>query len=309
MRILVLGAGGTGGYFGGRLIEAGRDVTFLVRPRREAQLRTDGLVVVSPLGDIRRPVPTVTAATAPYDLILFSAKAYDLDAAIAAIAPAVGPETLILPMLNGLAHLEALDRAFGPARVLGGVVHISATLDADGAVRHLNKLHRLIFGERDPASAERCAVVEGAFAGCAVDWRRSRDVLQDLWEKWVFLAALAAVTCAMRADMGTVVAARGGKALILGILDECRAVAAAEGRAPSDKFFAGTQRTLTEPGSPLVASMLRDIQRGGPTEGDHVIGDLVRRGVGRGLGVPLLTIADTHLQAYEIGRGRTAAAA
>lgn len=304
MRILVLGAGGTGGYFGGRLIEAGRDVSFLVRARRQAQLAADGLVVVSPLGDIRRPVRTVTAADAAYDLVILSAKAYDLDAAIAAVAPAVGPDTLVLPLLNGLAHLDALDQAFGPARVLGGVVHISATLDPDGTVRHLNKLHRLIFGARDPAAAERCAAVEAAFAGSAVDWRRSRDILQDLWEKWVFLAGLAAVTCTLRADIGTVVAARGGKELSLGVLDECRAVAVAEGRPPGEKFFAGTQRTLTEPGSPLLASMLRDIQRGGPTEGDHVIGDLLRRGLGHGLALPLLAVADTHLQAYEIARAR-----
>ncbi len=306
MRILVLGAGGTGGYFGGRLIEAGRDVTFLVRPRREAQLRAGGLVVLSPLGDIRRPVQTVTAPEAPYDLVIVSAKAYDLDSAIAAIAPAVGPETLVLPLLNGLAHLDGLDRAFGTARVLGGVVHISTTLEPDGTVRHLNKLHRLIFGARDPAAAGRCAAVEAAFAGVAVDARRSPDVLQDLWEKWVFLATLAAVTCSMRTDIGTVVAARGGSELILGMLDECRAVAAAEGRAPGEKFYAGTQRTLTEPGSRLLASMLRDIQRDGATEGDHVIGDLLRRGLGHGLALPRLAFADTHLQAYEIARAGAA---
>src|SRR5437016_3528209 len=122
-RFLVLGAGGVGGYFGGRLAEAKADVTFLVRPARAAALNEHSLVIESPLGDLRLPVRAATADSlgGVFDIVLLAAKAYDLDQAVAAIRPAVGSETAILPVLNGLGHLDRLDEAFGPDRVLGGV--------------------------------------------------------------------------------------------------------------------------------------------------------------------------------------------
>src|SRR4051812_47476011 len=144
MKTLIVGAGGIGGYFGGRLLEAGRDVTFLVRPRRQAQLAKDGLRVVSSHGDVHIPVPPTVAAEAlreSFDLVLLSCKSYDLDSAMESFAPAVGPRTVILPLLNGMRHLEALDRRFGSARVLGGQCFISATLEADGRILHMNENH------------------------------------------------------------------------------------------------------------------------------------------------------------------------
>src|SRR5690349_21850600 len=142
MKILVLGAGGVGGYFGGRLAEAGADVTFLVRPRRAEQLARNGLVVESPFGDIRRPVATtLDAATGgPYELVLLTCKAYDLESAVEAIAPAVGRGAAVLPLLNGMAHLEALDARFGAAQVLGGLCFVAATLTADGTVQQLGSM-------------------------------------------------------------------------------------------------------------------------------------------------------------------------
>ena len=130
MRILVLGAGGTGGYFGGRLLEAGADVSFLVRPARAQRLAADGLRIISPCGDFSSSVKVLTLldSAAPFDLILLSCKAYDLDSAIAAIRPAVGANTRILPLLNGLKHFDVLDAAFGSEHVLGGLCHISVTL-------------------------------------------------------------------------------------------------------------------------------------------------------------------------------------
>ena len=125
MRILVLGAGGVGGYFGGRLAASGADVTFLVRERRAAQLAARGLVIESPLGDATVPSPqTVISAApggAPFDVVLLTCKAYDLASAIESIAPFVGPQSAVLPLLNGMAHLDALEARFGRARLLGGV--------------------------------------------------------------------------------------------------------------------------------------------------------------------------------------------
>src|SRR5690606_12276361 len=156
MRILILGAGGTGGYFGGRLAQAGIDVTFLVRANRAAQLERDGLVIRSPLGDAALPVAHVTAEALPalarerpFDLVILSCKAYDLDGSIDAIAPAVGAGTTVMPILNGLRHYAALDARFGRDAVLGGLCFISATKADDGDLVQLDKPARLTLGERD----------------------------------------------------------------------------------------------------------------------------------------------------------------
>jgi 2-dehydropantoate 2-reductase len=308
MRILVVGAGAIGGYFGGRLIEAGRDVTFLVRPRRAAELAASGLVIKSAAGNLTVPSPPTVLADAldtPFDLILLSCKAYDLDGAIAAFAPAVGPQTAILPLLNGMRHLDVLDARFGRERVLGGQCYIAATLDQDRAIVHLNNDHELSFGERDGGRSARIDAVSGAMAGALFKPRASEQILQEMWEKWVFLATLAGGTCLMRAAIGNIVAAPGGKDFMLALLEECRAVAQANQHAPRDDFVERYRAALTAEGSSLTASMLRDIERGAPIEADHIVGDLIRWGSGsdasRG-GLTLLRIAYTHLKTYETRR-------
>jgi 2-dehydropantoate 2-reductase len=304
MRLLILGAGATGGYFGGRLAEAGRDVTFLVRPGRAEQMARDGLVVSSPHGDIRRSVRTVTrdGLTPDYDAVILACKAYDLDDAIAAIAPAVGPETRVVPLLNGMRHIDRLDAAFGPGRVLGGLCAIAATLTADGAIRHLNKFHLLTFGERDGERTPFCEALEQNLTGAGFDARLSTIILQEMWEKWVMLATLAAMTCLMRAGVGAILDAADGEALILETLGECTHVAAAAGYPPRDKHLERTRAMLTERGSGLAASMLRDIEGGSLIEADHVIGDLLGRARAHGVDAPLLRVVLCHLQTYEAGR-------
>lgn len=234
MRILVLGAGGTGGYFGGRLTQAGADVTFLVRPARAARLREHGLEIRSPLGDARFPVQVITAGeTAAWghaDLVLLSCKAYDLDDAIAAIRPAVGERTAVLPVLNGLSHLDRLDAAFGAARVLGGLCHISAASAPDGAVLHLTPLHSITFGERDSAAPRaRTQAIRDVFAAARFDSVLADNVMQDMWEKFVFITSLASMTCLMRASVGEIVATDEGRALNEAMYGMCAAVSAAAG--------------------------------------------------------------------------------
>jgi 2-dehydropantoate 2-reductase len=191
MRILVVGAGAVGGYFGGRLLDAGRDVTFLVRSQRAAELARTGLVIESRLGNVRRDAPTVTADAlrTPYDLVLLSCKAYDLDDAIASFAPAVGRDTAILPFLNGMRHLHTLDACFGAPRVLGGLCFISATRGPHGEIVHLNENHTLAYGERDGARSPRMERIAQAFAGANFDARATDTIVQEMWEKWVFIAA------------------------------------------------------------------------------------------------------------------------
>ncbi len=307
MRILVVGAGATGGYFGGRLLQAGQDVTFLVRERRAALLAQHGLRIRSALGDadIAAP-PTVTAATLrePFDLVLLSCKAWDLPQAIEDVAPAVGERSAVLPVLNGMRQLDLLDARFGAARVLGGQCAIAATLDADGTVRHLNRMHNLGFGERDGSDSERVQRIAQALAGANFDARASRHALQDMWDKWVFLASLAGITCLLRAPVGDIVAAPGGREAALALLDDCRRVAAACGHAPGPKVLQRAQDMLTEAGSMLSASMLRDLEHGGRVEADHVLGDLLARGTAHGVETPLLRLAYAHLKAYEARRAR-----
>jgi len=310
MRILVVGAGATGGYFGGRLAQAGRDVTFLVRPRRAAQLAQHGLMIRSPHGDFDLPAPATVLAEKianAFDLVLLSCKAYDLPGAIAAFAPAVGAETMVLPVLNGMRHLDVLDARFGRERVLAGQCIIAATLDERGAILHLNDAHSVTYGERDGGISARIMRVAETMAGARFDARASDNATQDMWEKWTALATLAASTCLMRAAIGDILKAPGGEATIRAIFAECANIAGANGHGPRPAFRDRMLATLLQPGSTLTASMLRDVERGGATEADHILGDLLERNPAREPTTQqptLLQIAYAHLKAHEARRAR-----
>jgi 2-dehydropantoate 2-reductase len=315
MRILVLGAGGIGGYFGGRLLEAGRDVTFLVRPRRAEALAASGLEIRSRHGDVTIPSPPTVLAGAiplPFDLILVACKAYDLDSAMDALAPAVGPQTVILPLLNGMSHLERLDERFGAERVLGGFCLISVALQSGGRIVHFNKVDALVFGERgeEPARApsRRTEAIAAEMDGAKFQPRLSPVIVQEMWEKWIFIAAGAGITCLMRASLGDIVAA-GGSEVALAMLDDCAAIAAANGHAPRAEKLAEYRAALSRAGSPLMASMLRDVERHAPVEAGHILGDLLHRGERFAVPAPTLRMAYLHLKAYEARRQRDAVAA
>lgn len=307
MRILVLGAGGTGGYFGGRLAQAGADVTFLVREGRAAQLQRDGLVIKSPLGDARFPVAHVTAqalpalaAERPFDLVLLSCKAYDLASSIEAIAPAVGPGTTVLPILNGLLHYPALDARFGADNVLGGLCFISAMKGDNGEVLHLGKPASITFGERDgTADTPRTAALAALCAQAGLTCEHPRDIVLAQWIKYTFLTALAAATCLMRGSIGAVVAAEGGRDFMTGLYRECIEVAKASGVTIPETVQVGMLEQLTRTGSDLTASMLRDLRAGRRVEAAHIVGDMVHRAAHAGLRAPRLETAWIHLQVYE----------
>jgi 2-dehydropantoate 2-reductase len=314
MRILVVGAGATGGYFGGRLLQHGRDVTFLVRGPRAAALARDGLVVHSPMGDATLDAPPTVRAfelNEPYDLILLSCKAYGLAAAVTDFAAAVGPQTAILPVLNGLAHLETLDQRFGSAHVLGGRCMIAATLDENGGVQHLNRTHALTFGERDGTSTSRLQAITAALSDAGFDARASSTIMQDMWDKWVFLATLAGITCLLRASVGNIVAAPGGTAATLALFAECCAVAERAGHTVSAMTQQHARAILTEANSTLTASMMRDLQEGHAIEADQIIGDMLARAVPPAAATEtdaqprapsMLAVVYACLKAYEAGR-------
>jgi 2-dehydropantoate 2-reductase len=301
MKILILGAGATGGYFGGRLAASGADVTFLVRPKRAGQLSADGLVIESPHGNLKTAVKVATASTLTgiHDVVILSCKAYDLTGAIEALRPAVGPATKVLPLLNGLKHLDALDEAFGADRVLGGSCHLSVALDDDGTVRHFNQLHLLTYGPRTHNQNEFCSSLHEVLARADFDTKHSPNVMQSMWDKWVLLASLAALTCLFRASIGEISSAQGGRELMLAAIEECRGAAKAEGFEPSEDHLALIRTLLTDPASPVVASMYRDMQRGGPIEGGHIVGDILARGRAAGHEMPVLATAYVNLQCYQ----------
>jgi 2-dehydropantoate 2-reductase len=303
MRVLVLGAGAVGGYFGARLIEAGTKVTFLVRQRRAGQIARSGIVVESHFGNFSvRPNYTTEATGSDWDLVIVACKAYDLASAIAAIAPAVGPETVVLPLLNGIAHIDEFDERFGSVRTVAGVAYIAATLTPDGVIHHLNNVHRIGFGGRHGRHPPALTALAEALRGSPVDFRLLENPIQSLWDKLALLGPLAAMTSLMRAPVGRIVATEGGALMMRTCLAEVIAIAEAAGHGPSATVVASTEKVLTEPGSRFAASMLRDIERHGPTEGEHIVGDLAARARAAGIDAPLLQLAWRHLQAYEAGR-------
>ena len=302
MKILVLGAGAVGGYFGGRLAEAGADVTFLVRPQRAALLAKSGLRISSKAGGDLTLAPKCVVADAVkpvYDVVLFTAKAYDLPSAIGAIAPAMaGGKGNALPLLNGMSHLALLDAKFGREHVLGGVAYIASTLAPDGEIRHLNEFHRVAFGPRHATQKTVCDAFAAASAGSKSEFKLTDAIEQALWDKWVLLATMAGITCLMRAMVGDIVATGSGEKITLALLAEHASVAKAEGFPASEAVLQNYRGMLTKKGSVFSASMLRDIESGGQAEGDHILGAMLALARRHGLATPVLEIAATHLEAY-----------
>jgi 2-dehydropantoate 2-reductase len=304
MRIGVLGAGAIGGFFGGRLLQAGRDVTFVVRPARAKALARDGLTISGVSGTTTLPAPPTrpsgTGGTR-FELVLLACKAYDLNDAIESLAPSVGPDTVILPLLNGMRHLDVLRERFGETAVLGGECFIAATLDDDGRVVQLATMAGITFGELDGRRTDRLAAVEASLSNAGFETRASTTILADMWDKWVFLATNAGITCMMRGNVGEIIAA-GGVATTLALLDECAGIAAACGFPFSKEASARAHSLLTAPGSTLSASMFRDLQRGLRIENEHVIGDLLRRAPDASA-PKILTAVAAHLNVYEARQG------
>ena len=304
MKVLILGAGAIGGYYGGRMAAAGADVTFLVRQRRADLLFRNGLVVKSDLGDIAMPVKTITRATEGrgFDVILLSCKAYDLDSAIESLRPAA-PGALILPLLNGLRHLDALDEAFGMDNVAGGLAAVSVTLEDDGTIRHFGKEKLHVHGPRKPAQSSKCTALADLLATSGFAPVNSTDIMQEMWEKFVLICATAGVACLMRGGPSAIAKTPYGASVAMDIFDECAATATAAGHAPRETRIQ-LYRNRFNPDAPPAnpPSMLRDLERGFPVEADHIVGDMFQRALANGHAARMLRTAYTHLQVYQLQR-------
>ena len=303
MRILIVGAGAVGGYFGGRLAQAGRDVTFLVRPSRAKQLGQDGLRIISPHGDTVLTPKLVSAEEIdkPYDLVFLSVKAYALEAEMNDFAAAVGPETMIFPVLNGMRHVDLLTKRFGKHAVIGGVCLVASEIDDKGRIVQLADFQQLLYGERNGESTPRLKALDATLQGAGFNAHLSTDIMQEMWEKWVQLASLGAITCLMRGTIGEIVDAPGGADLSLKVLDESAAVATACGYKPSEALLSRHAGVLTAPGSSLTSSMYRDLRKGAPVEADHILGDFIERGDAHKVATPLLKAAFINLRVYQGG--------
>jgi 2-dehydropantoate 2-reductase len=307
VKILILGAGAIGGYVGGRLQQSGADVTFLVRPARSEALRRDGLVIKSTKGDITQKVRTVLKGSegGPYDIVLLTPKAYDLDSAIEAIAPAVGPNTTIVPLLNGMRHLDVLDAKFGKDKVVGGLARVGVAMSAEGTILHTSPFAAISFGERDGREPRASLKqLDAAIRKSGVDGGLHANIVQDLWDKWIMLCSLASTNCLMRGSSGDILEADEGRAIVMETVDECQKTAAAAGCDPGEKGMQTIRGFLTVKGSRFTASMLHDLEKGAMVEADQIVGDMIARAKKAGISTPNLRMAYAHLQVYLARRAR-----
>lgn len=298
MNILILGAGAIGGYFGGRLIEAGLSVTFLVRERRALQLRQNGVKLISDKGNFTAEANIVLNASDAknIELIILSCKAYDLPEAIEAIKPVVTEKTMILPLLNGIAHLEMLDMAFGQERVLGGYCHLGVTVTEDGIVKHLNDLDQLTLGARLESQVPLACRITTQLAKAKLTVKNSPNIIVEMWEKYVFVTVLASVTCLFRGNIGAINSTTYGNRLITSLLEDCVHAVKKGNIELSSSWYSTALIALTSCNSNSTASMLRDLLQGKKTEHEHIIGNMVKYLESFRIVNPILTAAYTQLQ-------------
>jgi 2-dehydropantoate 2-reductase len=305
MRFLVLGAGALGGYFGSRLLKGGADVTFLVRPRRAGQLARDGLVVRAQDGEFRSPVRTVQQGDdmSPADIVLLTCKAYDLDGAIAAIRPAMGEHSAVFPVLNGMRHIDVLKEAFGPARVLGGLTTINTALLPDGTIQQSAlKVNLNAVGELDGRRSERCEAFKQALEKGGLPIDVSDSIVAAMWTKFFGFACIATIASLTRSRAGAIARSTVGRDFVASVLDECARIVAAEGYPAPSNMTDIVHGMFSQAGSSYGPSILVDMEESRTTEGEHTIGDMVRRARKHGIAAPIFTAALCNLQAYELNR-------
>lgn len=301
MRILVVGAGATGGYFGARLAQAGKDVTFLVREKRAEALKKSALRVLSSAESFTVQPKLILASeiNQTYDAIILTVKGYSLEAVLEEFAPAVGEQTLIVPVLNGMRHLEIIQQRFGKERALGGLCRINVTLDEQGQVHQMSALDELIYGEVSGERSERVIRLDAALQAAGITARLSDHIISEMWEKWLFLASVGGIACLMRGNIGQVARAAGGQEFISAFVHEVVSIVVAGGYQERAQVTAKTIKELTQTDSIQTTSMYRDMIKGLPVEAEQILGDLVSIAKKAGLNAPLVNAAYTHMSVYQ----------
>jgi 2-dehydropantoate 2-reductase len=306
MRILVVGAGAVGGYFGGRLLEKGKDVTFLVREKRSKQLAEHGLRIESVNGNATLHPKTISTKNGenPFDLVILSTKAYHLDSVLNDITPFVCPSTILLPLLNGISHIEVLKDRFGQKNVIGGLCFIESTLNEAGTVQQTSSFHDLVFGELNGVKTERITRIEEAFSGTEAIFRLSNNIMKELWHKYLFITAFSGVTTLTRSPIGPIVEADGGLELIRSLGKELCCVARSIDAPIATEYEEILTTRISQMGYEMKSSMQRDMEKGLPAEADHLQGYLYQIAKEKQMNVPLLEMIYTNLKVYEVNRVR-----
>lgn len=302
MKVLVVGAGAVGVLFGSQLQQQGVSLSYLVRPKRAEELSQQPLEVCLPESAIRLTPHCLTQpelSSAPaFDLIILTNKAYGLSQVIGDITPAVGDQALILPLLNGLRHLDFLDSAFGAEKVLGGIAKTVATLKTPWQVNVASGYNSITVAAREPSQQAAVSEIVQLFQQSGLTVEQTDDIMGQMWDKFCRMAGLGAVNCLLQGNVGEYMKSDRGGEIALQIFEECCQVATASGHPLSEDSIQGFQRILTNPKSSFNSSMYRDMRNGLPIEGDHLVGDMVARGKDVGVATPMLEIAATVLQVY-----------
>ena len=301
MKILVVGAGAIGGYFGGRLMEKGEDVTFLVREKRKKQLEENGLVIGSVHGDLQLKTRTLLSGdfTGDFDVILLSTKAYQLDSAIVDIRPYVTQNTLILPLLNGISHLEKLIQTFGEDKILGGLCFIESTLDETGKVLQTSPAHDLVFGERSGEKTERILALQESFNGTKADFRLSENIEQEMWHKYLFITTLSGVTSLFRSPIGPIRDQEFGLRKTHSLLQEISSIMRRIQAPIADNAEEIQLAKIMQLSFTMKSSLQRDMEKGVSTEAEHYYGYLQHLAKKNDLSTPVLDSVYANLKIFE----------
>lgn len=301
MRILSVGAGGIGGYFGARLVEKGEDVTFLVRDKRQQLLKENQLNLKSVHGDYSfspQLMTTKDTVSRPFDLVLFTTKSYQFEQALKDVQPFIGTDTMILPLLNGIAHMKVLEQHFGN-QLLGGLCFIESSVADDGSIIQESQIHRLIYGERDGRETLRIKKLNEIFSNSNAEFQFSTNVEQAMWNKYLFITVASGITTLFRSPIGPIRESNGGQGFIHSLLEECMSIMRAEAVPVSEDIVNQHLTTFNAMSYTMKSSMLRDMERGSRTEGSHLQGYLLELAKKHGLKSPLLQSVFQNLQVYE----------
>ncbi len=305
MRIAVMATGAVGGYFGARLGQAGHEVAFVARGRQLEALRTYGLRVESPLGDMHLPKVEVTddpATIGTVDLVLFSVKLWDTLAAAEATKPLLEEETTVVSFQNGVVKDDILRQTLGAEHVMGGACYIAATIAEPGLIRHTGTLQKLLFGEHDGSVSPRVRQFRDACAGSGIDGEISDRIVQAIWEKFVFLVGLSGTTSLARSPIGPIRSHPRSRAFLHDVMEEVVQVARAQG-APLAADYADERLAFTDrlPAS-MTSSMYRDLEQGNRIEVAWLAGDVVERGARLGVATPCNRAIFDLLSVHSEGR-------
>lgn len=300
MRVLVVGAGAIGGYYGGRLVEKGADITFLVRKKRHEQLLENGLVIHSVKGDVHFPVKTIIAGDQadPFDLVIITTKAYHLGELLPDLDPYISSSTTILPLLNGIAHFTILQERYGQDRVVGGLCFIESTLNANGEIEHYSPYHRLVYGEFDGSHSERIQTIEQLFAEANFSGELSLEIRKEIWKKYIFISTMAGMTSMMRSSMGPILGSPYGKETYEDLLAEICTIARHQEPTLDEHIWQQTMDRVLQMAPTMKSSMLRDMEKGLPIETEHFHGTLLNLAPSS-LATPLLKSVYSNLSIYQ----------